>query len=108
MAAVSSSADVLDERDVAALTEKMTVLEDIGPARGAEDLYVVVSESGASYLVDAREARCECADNFYRDVTCKHIRRVAYALGERSIPEWVQRDRVDEQLGEHVTGGDSV
>ncbi|MCD2204391.1 hypothetical protein [Halobacterium sp. KA-6] len=105
MAAVQSSSDVLEKRDADALTEPMTVLDDIGRARDAPDLYVVVSSSGASYLVDHREGRCECADSFYRGTTCKHQRRVQFATGQRDIPGWVQEDRVDDQLGDYIQGG---
>lgn len=108
MAAVESTADVLDDRDVAALTEKMTTLDDVGPAKDAPDIYVVVSQSGASYTVDAREGRCECPDAFWRGRECKHVARVAFAVGAREIPDWVNTARVDPQLGQHVTGGDQA
>ena len=94
----------LDERDVRALVQKMTVLADIGEARGAEDVFVVVSESGKQYTVDARHDSCSCPDAEYRDRTCKHQRRVAFATGGRPIPAWVNVDVVDSQLGEHVAG----
>lgn len=95
----------LDERAVRALTSAMTALEDVGRARGAEDLFLVVSDSGREYLVDAREQRCECDDHFYRGVECAHLHRVAFATGERVVPAWVDRDAVDDHLGRHVTGG---
>jgi hypothetical protein len=74
----------------------------VGRARHAEDLYVVVSDSGRAYLVDAREGRCECDDHFYRGARCTHIRRVDYATGRRPLPSWVNRDAVDPLLGAHV------
>lgn len=89
-----------DERDVRALTEYLTVLEDVGRAADADDLYLVVSQSGENYLVDARDGGCGCPDARYRDMQCKHARRVAFATGERPIPAGV--DGVDEQLGEHT------
>jgi hypothetical protein len=88
----------LEKRDVRALTEVMSVLPEGG------DIYTVVGENDETYTVDAREGRCECPDHQYREATCKHIRRVAYATGERSIPEWVNADAVDDQLGLHVDG----
>lgn len=100
-AATTESID-LDERDVRALTQYLTVLEDVGRAAGAEDLYLVVSESGKEYLVDARTDACECPDHEYRDATCKHRRRVAFATGERDVPTWVSDDDVAGDLGEHV------
>jgi len=90
------------DREISALTEYMTVLEDVGRARDADGLYVVVAESGREYLVDVRQGACECDDAFYRDVTCKHQYRAAYATGRREIPAWVDRSRVDPQLGLHV------
>jgi len=90
------------DRTEAALTEVMSVLDDIGLVRGAPNLYLVVSSSGSTYLVDTREGSCECPDDEYRAITCKHRRRVAFATGERSIPGWVPRERLDDHFGEHV------
>ncbi|MFB6087498.1 MAG: hypothetical protein ABEJ85_03165, partial [Haloarculaceae archaeon] len=57
-----------DDRDVRAVTEYLTVLDDVGPAEDAPGLYYVVSQSGENYLVDARTGataffKCE---NFQR------------------------------------------
>lgn len=103
-AAQEHAATTLDERDVSALTEIMSVLEDVGRVRGAAGLYLVVSESGGTYTVDARSDACDCPDAEHRqpDGGCKHVRRVAFATGAREIPEWVDRDAVDDRLGEHV------
>jgi hypothetical protein len=94
----------IDTRDARALTQYLTVLDDVGRARGAPELYLVVSESGSEYLVDTRgeEGACECADHRHRGAQCKHLRRVAFATGEREIPPWVDTDALDEQLAEHV------
>jgi hypothetical protein len=89
----------LDERDVRALTEKMTVLDTDAP-----DIYEVSSGSGQHYRVDARHDSCECPDAEHRDVHCKHQRRVAFATGQRTIPAWVSMDAVDPLLGEQVSG----
>jgi hypothetical protein len=62
----------------------------------------VTTESGSEYRVDALEGRCTCPDHQYREVECKHLRRTAFATGERPIPAWVDADEVDAQLGEHV------
>ncbi len=104
--ATADTPDISDlpDRTEAALTEVMSVLDDVGLARGAPDLYLVVSSSGSEYLVDTREETCECPDDEYRDITCKHRRRVAFATGERPIPSWVQRDHLDDHFGEHVDG----
>jgi hypothetical protein len=95
----------LSDRDVRALTECMTTLEDVGMVAGAERMYTVISESGQCYTVDVSTGACDCADAFYRDPTdgCKHARRVEFATGRREIPEWVNREAVDGELGEHVT-----
>ena len=93
----------IDTRDARALTQYLTVLDDVGRARHAPDLYLVVSESGSEYLVETRgEGACECADHRHRGERCKHLRRVAFATGEREIPSWVDTDALDEQLGDHV------
>jgi len=92
----------LDDRDAAALTEYMTVLAEGG------DVYSVTTESGREYVVDAREGRCTCPDHEYRDARCKHLRRVAFATGERSVPAWADTDAVDPQLGLHVDGSPQV
>lgn len=93
----------LEERDVRALTEYLTALEDVGPARGAEELYLVVSQSGREYLVDAEQGACACDDFRYRGTECKHVRRVAFATGRRAIPTAaaIELD-VDPSLGEHL------
>jgi predicted nucleic acid-binding Zn finger protein len=96
------SSTELEQRDVRALTEYHSVLPNIGRARGADDLYLVVSQSGSEYLVDLRGERCTCPDYEYREVECKHIRRVKFATGQTPVPSWVNFDAVDPQLGEHV------
>ncbi|RKS81368.1 hypothetical protein BDK61_0647 [Haloarcula quadrata] len=89
----------LEERDVRALTEYMAVLPEGG------DIYTVVGQNeNGEYRVDAREGRCTCLDHQYREVECKHCRRVAFATGERPVPAWVDADEVDAQLGQHVEG----
>lgn len=101
---IDAPLEPLSERDVRALTESMMALEDMGAAAGAAGLYVVVSESGRSYLVDVEAGACECDDAFYRDPKggCKHVRRVEFATERREIPAWVDRSAVDDQLGRQV------
>ena len=74
----------LEPRDVRALTEVLTVLPDQPEVAGADELYLVVSESGSEYTVDARDESCTCPDAVHRDATCKHQRRIAFATGERA------------------------
>lgn len=90
----------LDRRDVLALTQYLTVLDDLPPVDDHEDRYVVISESGSEYLVDLRDGTCSCPDYRYRRARCKHIRRVEFATGARAIPAGV--DGVDPDLGRHV------
>ena len=92
----------LEPRDVRALTEVLTVLPDQPEVAGADELYLVVSESGSEYTVDARDGSCTCPDAVHRDATCKHLRRVAFATGARAVPAWVDADDVDVGLGEHT------
>lgn len=107
MAVASSAVDSVEthELDARALTEYMTVLEDTGRVRGADGLYLVVSQSGSEYLVDPELPACECPDNEHRDRRCKHIRRVRFALGWRPVPHYVDQEDVDPDLGRHVPGG---
>lgn len=92
----------LDQRDVRALTECMSVLAIGG------GIYDVVSESGNSYRVDAIEGRCECPDATHNLPTeegrqlCKHAARTRFATGERPIPAWADPAPIDPQLGAHV------
>lgn len=92
----------LCKRDVRALTEPMTVLDDTPGLRGADGMYAVVSASVSQYTVDALDKSCTCPDAQRRDCVCKHQRRVMFAVGMRPIPAWVDRDGVDDHLGEHV------
>ena len=94
----------LDERDVKALTQYLTVLDSIGRVRDADGLYLVVSQCGSEYMVDTHDGTCECPDSRYRGVRCKHRRRVAFATGERPIPPGVKPRAIDENLGAHVEG----
>lgn len=99
---MGSDSAAIDERDARALTQVMSVLDDVGRVRDAPGLYLVISESGREYLVDADLGACECADSYYRGIRCKHQRRVAFATGAEEIPAWVDRDAVDDHLGYHL------
>lgn len=94
------SDQTLDELDVRALRECMTVVKE------APGMYLVASASGNAYTVDARGGACECPDFQWRERYCKHARRVDFARGERVIPAWVDRSKVDPLLGQHVRGPD--
>ena len=94
----------VDGLDLRALTQFLTVLEDQGRVRDRDGQYLVVSESGSEYLVDARFETCECPDHEFRDRECKHLKRVAYATGQRPIPPIVEPEDVAGELGEHCSG----
>jgi len=89
--------EALSDIDVRALTEVMSVLEE------APGIYTVVSGSGATYTVDARDGACTCPDARYRDRECKHQRRVAYEIGDRTLPGWADRSSVDDHFRKFVT-----
>jgi len=74
----------LDDRDIRALSEWMTVFVE------APGMFRVISE-GPEYLVDLETETCECDDSTYRDPEggCKHIRRVRFTTGARDIPECI-------------------
>ncbi|KTG08421.1 hypothetical protein AUR64_19525 [Haloprofundus marisrubri] len=80
-----STVDAVDERDVRALTETMFV------DREAPDFYRVRTQRGDEYVVDTREPACTCPDFQYRDVRCKHVRRVQFEAGELD-PDTVAAD----------------
>ena len=98
----------IDSRTERALAQYLTVLADVGRAKGADDLFLVVSQSGTEYLVDTRTGAYECPDRGHRVVHCKPTRRVALATGEHPVPAGVdgavpkpkyrRRDRDDAQL----------
>jgi len=97
--AESQDCNDLEQRNVRALTEYMTIL----PLGG--DVYSVTTQSGSECYVDAIEGRCTCPDKQYNleDIElCKHERRLRFATGQWAISAWVDADEVDGQLGEHV------
>lgn len=93
----------LEERDVRALTEYMSVLDDIGQVRDVQNMYLVVTGSG-TYVVEPALGTCTCNDHFYRDTSCKHLRRVTYATGMRPVPAAADQAAIDPQLGEWCDG----
>lgn len=104
--AVATSRPEIEPRDVRALTEYMTVLENEGIAKGAPGLYAVISQSGSQYIVDARTGACQCPDfqRFTPRGGCKHVRRVAFATGQRDVPTGIDAGDIDPDLGRHVDG----
>lgn len=49
-------------------------------------IYEIGTEHGTTYLVDLASNRCSCPDHTYRDVRCKHLRRVAIEITEGRVP----------------------
>jgi predicted nucleic acid-binding Zn finger protein len=100
--------DHLDDRDRRALTEHISVCPDVGEARGAPGLFVVVGEhGGGEYLVDTHEGACTCPDAEYNlpdgdRETCKHVAAARFATGRREIPAGVAPEAVREDLADHV------
>lgn len=94
----------LDDRDVRALTEPMHVHAD-DPDAWTDDEVVVYSED-RGYLVNLFAPYCDCSDQHYRAPPkgCKHIRRARFALGIDDVPEWVDRDQLDDQLRRRLEG----
>lgn len=97
----------LADRERRALTERMTVLDDLAPAPAdAPGLYHVTTESGSSYVVEPDREACTCPDFRFRGsrgVACKHIARVRLETGRTSIPAWVDREAIDDLFREFVT-----
>jgi len=70
----------LEERSRRARTEPMSVR-----ALG-DGLYEVETNHDDAYLVDLEAGRCTCPDHVFRDVRCKHIRRVAIEITAGRTP----------------------
>ncbi|UIP00319.1 hypothetical protein Hbl1158_02815 [Halobaculum sp. CBA1158] len=103
MSTTPSIESSLNKRSASALTSAMVVL----PTDDSER-FKVVSDSGRIYAVDLRAGVCDCPDCLHRGVRCRHIRRAEYARGERTIPAWVDRSRLDPLLGQHVSGAPRI
>jgi hypothetical protein len=84
----TSATASVDDRDRRALKEAMTVV-GFGPA-----MFEVYTAGSNVYRVDLRDGRCTCDDHRYRGETCKHIRRVLYAVGGRDSRLGVDVDPV--------------
>ena len=102
MAPQIQTVDDLPKRTRKALEEYMTVTPEIGRAKGAEDLVLVTTQSGSTYLVDIAEGSCECPDSQHRhpEGGCKHFRRARFATGYQPIPAAAaEQCKVDTDLG---------
>lgn len=74
------SESALDERSFRARAERMAV-----SALGG-GVYEVDTEHDTNYLVDLESGRCTCPDFVFREVRCKHIRRVAMEITLGRVP----------------------
>lgn len=104
----------IDDRTRRALEQHLTVTPDVGPARGADGLAIVTSQSGREYLVDLEAGTCGrtdgdlCPDQEYNlddGEPCKHVIRGRIATGRRpvSTAELAAADVVPD-LGAHAAG----
>ena len=69
-----------DERALRARRETMAV-RALGDGR-----YAVLTDHDRTYIVDPDAGRCSCPDDRYRDVRCKHRRRVAMSITSGEVP----------------------
>jgi len=96
MSTTAATPEQLPQTHIRALTEHMVVNED-GPDAWGEHEVAVYSED-RQYLVNTDIGHCGCPDVQYRRRECKHVARARYALGEYDLPEWVERDNLDDHL----------
>ena len=78
--ATAVTVGAIEDRDRSAATEYLTSVEFV------PDMFHVYSQAGTEYTIDLRTASCTCPDAEYRNVRCKHIRRVEMEVGKRPIP----------------------
>ena len=96
-----------DERAAKALTESMTVLDDTLEGDLRDEEFRVYTPTG-TYTVDMVAETCDCPDALHRGVRCKHQRRISFARGAVPIPGWVDREAIDEQLGQHLSASPRI
>jgi hypothetical protein len=83
-----------DDRSRRARREEMRV------TAAGDGTYEVWSPSGRVYDVDLDAARCTCPDHRFRDVRCKHLRRVAIDVTLGDVPAPGERDATCAACGE--------
>jgi len=76
----------LSGRAAAARDDQMVVIPIIGSDGKGTGMYHVESASDEMYRVFLPQGRCDCPDWHHRDVTCKHIRRVAVERTKFDLP----------------------
>lgn len=102
----------LDDRDIRALTEVMTVCKREPDLR--DEQVAVYSSHQADggmvterYVVSPDVPACDCRDMLHRRPAsgCKHVRRVAFERGERAIPAGIDHSALAPGL--HIDNGGS-
>lgn len=91
----------LDGLDAKALTTPMSVLPEGPGVEEAADMWLVLHQVEHVVADVGGELTCDCKGNQFGH-KCYHIRRVEFELGCREIPAWVNRERIDDQVGAHV------
>lgn len=96
--------DGFDERDARALTEHITLTRTYDGSGEIE----ASSESGKVYRIDPDALTCSCGDSEYDapDGRCKHVRRLEFASGRRSLPEWINTKAITQPFGEFIDSED--
>ncbi|WP_209019605.1 SWIM zinc finger family protein [Halorussus marinus] len=95
-APLAPAPEVTDVRSQRARTERMNVT----PLGGG--VYEVESQTGNTYSVDLRGGRCTCPDHTFRQVRCKHLRRVAMEVTEGLVPPPGERAVACEHCGDEL------
>ena len=85
-----------------ALTECMVVVED--DPECFDDHEVAVYSGATRYAVNPVVGFCTCPSDQFHSGPCKHRERVAFARGEKPIPQWVDHDRIDPLLLQRLDG----
>ena len=87
--------------DAKALTTPLAVLPNGPGVEDAENMWLVLHEIEHVVALVGGEFTCDCKGHQYGH-KCYHIRRVEFATGRRSIPDWFDESALDDQLGEHL------
>lgn len=64
--------------------------------------YEVAAASGNAYEVDLDAGWCACPDHQFRDVRCKHLRRVAIEVTAGTVPAPGERDTTCGNCGDRL------
>lgn len=95
--ATGTTPEDVEPTDVKALTTPMSVLSDQPEVADAENMYLVQHTREHIVAEVGDEWRCDCKGYQYHGY-CYHVRRVEYQIGDRSVPDWVDPDALDDGL----------